>query len=81
MDELIRLVNITLMAFPDFQLHIVDTFCDGNDIDGYKTTMPLFTLQPTSATIQFLDHLQHGMVCQISLSKTFMDSGICNDKC
>jgi len=41
MDELIRLVNITLMAFPDIQLHIVDTFCEGNDIDGYKTTMPV----------------------------------------
>merc|ERR1719206_1603741 len=38
MDELIRLVNITLVAFPDIQLHIVDTFCEGNDIDGYKTT-------------------------------------------
>eukprot|EP00091_Calanus_sinicus_P021373 TRINITY_DN6302_c0_g1_i1.p1 TRINITY_DN6302_c0_g1~~TRINITY_DN6302_c0_g1_i1.p1 ORF type:complete len:250 (-),score=56.10 TRINITY_DN6302_c0_g1_i1:159-854(-) len=41
MDELIRLVNITLLAFPDIQLHIVDTFCEGNDIDGYKTTMPV----------------------------------------
>ena len=41
MDELIRLVNITLIAFPDIQLHIVDTFCEGNDIDGYKTTMPV----------------------------------------
>ena len=41
MDELIRLVNVTLIAFPDIQLHIVDTFCEGNDIDGYKTTMPV----------------------------------------
>ena len=41
MDELIRLVNITLLAFPDIELHIVDTFCEGNDIDGYKTTMPV----------------------------------------
>ena len=36
MDELIKLVNQTLEAFPDIQLHIVDTFCEGNDIDGYK---------------------------------------------
>jgi len=41
MDELIRLVNVTLLAFPDIELHIVDTFCEGNDIDGYKTTMPV----------------------------------------
>merc|ERR1712142_861256 len=34
MDELIRLVNLTLIAFPDIQLHIVDTFCEGNDVDG-----------------------------------------------
>jgi hypothetical protein len=31
----------TLKAFPDMKLHIVDTFCEGNDIDGYKTTMPV----------------------------------------
>ena len=36
MDELIKYVNQTLEAFPDIQLHIVDTFCEGNDIDGYK---------------------------------------------
>merc|ERR1712215_267463 len=41
MDSLINLVNITLVAFPDIQLHIVDTFCEGNDVDGYKTTMPV----------------------------------------
>ena len=40
MDELIRLVNITLIAFPDIQLHIVDTFCEGNDIDGYHASDP-----------------------------------------
>ena len=41
MDEVIHLVNITLTAFPDIKLHIVDTFCDGNDVDGYKTSMPV----------------------------------------
>ena len=41
MDQLIGLVNTTLIAFPDIKLHIVDTFCEGNDIDGYKTTMPV----------------------------------------
>ena len=40
MDELIKLVNNTMTAFPDIQIHILDTFCEGNDIDGYKTTMP-----------------------------------------
>ena len=40
-DEVIRLVNETLTAFPDIKLHIVDTFCEGNDVDGYKTTMPV----------------------------------------
>ena len=41
MDEAIRLVNETLIAFPDIKLHIVDTFCEGNDVDGYKTSMPV----------------------------------------
>merc|ERR1712136_269394 len=41
MDEVIRLVNETLTAFPDIKLHIVDTFCEGNDVDGYKTSMPV----------------------------------------
>merc|ERR1712079_384740 len=40
-DEVICLVNTTLTAFPDIKLHIMDTFCDGNDIDGYKTSMPV----------------------------------------
>merc|ERR1712013_437712 len=33
--------SITFTAFPDIKLHILDTFCEGNDIDGYKTTMPV----------------------------------------
>ena len=41
MDQLIGLVNTTLIAFPDIKLHIVDSFCEGNDIDGYKTSMPV----------------------------------------
>ena len=41
MDQLIELVNTTLVAFPDIQLHIVDSFCEGNDIDGYKASMPV----------------------------------------
>ena len=41
MDQLIELVNTTLVAFPDIKLHIVDSFCEGNDIDGYKTSMPV----------------------------------------
>merc|ERR1712083_1177009 len=41
MENLTRLVLNTLTAFPDIKLHIVDTFCTGNDIDGYKTTMPV----------------------------------------
>ena len=40
-DQAIELVNITLIAFPDLKLHIVDSFCEGNDLDGYKTTMPV----------------------------------------
>merc|ERR1711879_719918 len=39
-DKLEPLVLDTMIAFPDIKLHIVDTFCEGNDIDGYKTTMP-----------------------------------------
>jgi predicted ester cyclase len=27
-------------AFPDLRIHITDVTCHGNDIDGYKTTMP-----------------------------------------
>ena len=30
----------TKRAFPDLQIHVTDVFCVGNDIDGYKTTMP-----------------------------------------
>merc|ERR1712012_1137202 len=41
MENLTALVLNTLNAFPDIKLHIVDTFCEGNDIDGYKTTMPV----------------------------------------
>ena len=41
MENLTSLVLNTLTAFPDIKLHIVDTFCTGNDIDGYKTTMPV----------------------------------------
>jgi len=40
MDELVRFVKEMLIAFPDMKIHIIDTFCEGNDIDGYKTTMP-----------------------------------------
>jgi len=41
MPLLRKLVMQTLTAFPDIKLHIVDTYCEGNDIDGYKTTMPV----------------------------------------
>merc|ERR1712038_1050171 len=40
-EKLEPLVLDTIIAFPDIKLHIVDTFCEGNDIDGYKTTMPV----------------------------------------
>lgn len=40
-EALDQLVTETLTAFPDLQLHIIDCFCQGNDIDGYKTTMPV----------------------------------------
>merc|ERR1712227_390416 len=40
-EKLEPLVLDTMIAFPDIKLHIVDTFCEGNDIDGYKTTMPV----------------------------------------
>ena len=33
-DELERLLDETLVAFPDIKLHIVDSFCEGNDVDG-----------------------------------------------
>ena len=33
-DELERLLDETLVAFPDMKLHIVDSFCEGNDVDG-----------------------------------------------
>ena len=39
--QLEALVLNTLAAFPDIRLHIVDAFCEGNDIDGYRTTMPV----------------------------------------
>jgi len=29
-----------LGGFPDVFIRVADLFCDGNDIDGYKTTMP-----------------------------------------
>merc|ERR1711862_294316 len=40
MDELINFTRTMLTAFPDMQIHIIDVFCEGNDEDGYKTTMP-----------------------------------------
>ena len=43
-EKLEPLVLDTMIAFPDIKLHIVDTFCEGNDIDGYKTTMPVIQI-------------------------------------
>jgi len=40
MQALKDLVALTLVAFPDLQIHVTDVFCHGNDIDGYKTVMP-----------------------------------------
>merc|ERR1711973_1079981 len=40
-NKLEYLTLTTMTAFPDIKLHILDTFCEGNDIDGYKTTMPV----------------------------------------
>merc|ERR1739838_934933 len=34
MPKLRKLVTQTLKAFPDIKLHIVDTFCEGKNIDG-----------------------------------------------
>mmetsp|Transcript_109083 Transcript_109083/g.250189 ORF Transcript_109083/g.250189 Transcript_109083/m.250189 type:complete len:615 (+) Transcript_109083:29-1873(+) len=27
-------------AFPDLQIHVLDSYCMGNDVDGYKAAMP-----------------------------------------
>lgn len=35
-----QLIYSKRLAFPDLKIHITDAFCHGNDIDGYKTTMP-----------------------------------------
>lgn len=40
MNALMDLVWTTKRAFPDLKIHITDSFCVGNDVDGYKTTMP-----------------------------------------
>ena len=56
MENLTALVLNTLTAFPDIKLHIVDTFCEGNDIDGYKTTMPV--IQNTDKQINKLSTKQ-----------------------
>ena len=32
LEAVLELVNITLTAFPDLKLHIVDSFCEGEDI-------------------------------------------------
>jgi len=40
MKALKQLVHSKRTAFPDLKIHITDAFCHGNDIDGYKTTMP-----------------------------------------
>ena len=39
-EQLKEAVAETINAFPDIQIHITDCFCVGNDVDGYKTTMP-----------------------------------------
>jgi predicted ester cyclase len=33
-------VHAKRVALPDLRIHITDSICHGNDIDGYKTTMP-----------------------------------------
>ena len=40
MPALKELVWRTRRAFPDLKIHVTDVFCTGNDVDGYKTTMP-----------------------------------------
>jgi len=40
MEALKELVWRTRRAFPDLRIHVTDVFCVGNDVDGYKTTMP-----------------------------------------
>ena len=40
MAALKELVWRTKRAFPDLRIHVTDVFCTGNDVDGYKTTMP-----------------------------------------
>ena len=39
-DQLKAMVAKVMTAFPDIRIHITDCFCVGNDVDGYKTTMP-----------------------------------------
>jgi len=40
LDALKELVRSKRTAFPDLKIHVTDALCHGNDIDGYKTTMP-----------------------------------------
>lgn len=40
MDALKRAVYSQMRAFPDIQIHISDCQCDGNDVSGYKCSMP-----------------------------------------
>merc|ERR1711871_1411110 len=40
LDTLKEVVASTQRAFPDLKIHISDSYCVGNDIDGYKTIMP-----------------------------------------
>ena len=40
MDALEKQVFDAKCTFPDLRIHITDSFCVGNDIDGYKAIMP-----------------------------------------
>lgn len=40
LQQLKDAVQARFNAFPDCRIKITDCFCEGNDIDGYKTTMP-----------------------------------------
>ena len=36
LEAVLELVNITLTAFPDIKLHILDSFCEGEDKKYFK---------------------------------------------
>ena len=63
LEAVLQLVNTTLTAFPDLRLHILDSFCEGEDRCEFKegTYYRFYTL---NMHINMVCPPENGLVCK-----------------